>query len=201
MTGEGTIRQLSVSPGGVPKRAIPAAMVTLEGLEGDGHRNTRLHGGLERAVCLFPSEAIRRLAAEGHSITPGAIGENVTTEGLDWSLVVPDAYLLLGQRVVLRVTRYTTPCATIAGVFIDRESSRVSQKHHPGWSRVYARVVAGGELRAGDAVRLVSQREAEAERLGAACPDGRGVGPASRRSIRAPGPSMRFDSRFGRVLR
>ena len=166
MAGHGRILQLSVSSGGVPKRAVPAARVTRLGLEGDAHRDTEHHGGPDRAVCLFPQEAIRALAAEGHTIVPGSIGENVTTEGLDWSLVVPDVHLLLGEGVLLRVTRYTSPCVNIAPVFVGRDYSRVSQKRRPGWSRVYARVLAEGSLRAGDAIRLMSAREAE--RIGAA---------------------------------
>jgi MOSC domain-containing protein YiiM len=162
----GRIVQLSVSTGGVPKRAVPEAWVTRLGLEGDAHRDTEHHGGLDRAVCLFPQEAIRALAAEGHTIGAGSIGENVTTEGLDWSLVVPEAHLLLGERVLLQVTRYTSPCLNIAPVFVGRDYSRVSQKRHPGWSRVYARVLVEGALRTGDAVRLLSPREAE--RIGAA---------------------------------
>jgi MOSC domain-containing protein YiiM len=160
VTGEGRIVQLSVSPGGVPKRAVAAARVTRLGLEGDAHRDTEYHGGPERAVCLFPLEAILALTAAGHTITPGAIGENVTTEGLDWSRVVPGAQLLLGERVLLQVTRYTSPCANIAPMFLGRDYSRVSQKRYPGWSRVYACVLVEGGLRAGDAIRLASEREA-----------------------------------------
>jgi MOSC domain-containing protein YiiM len=154
------IVQLSVSAGGVPKHAVAGARVTRLGLAGDQHRDLEHHGGPERALCLFPLEAIRDLAAEGHTIVPGAIGENVTTEGLDWSLVVPGAHLLLGERVLVQVTRYTIPCLNIAPVFRDRDFKRVSQKRHPGWSRVYARVLAEGELRTGDTVRLLSEREA-----------------------------------------
>jgi MOSC domain-containing protein YiiM len=154
------IVQLSVSAGGVPKHAVAEARVTRLGLAGDHQRDREHHGGPERALCLFPLEAIRDLAAEGHPIVPGAIGENVTTEGLDWSLVVPGAHVLLGERVVVQVTRYTSPCQNIAPVFRERDYSRVSQKRHPGWSRVYARVLVEGGLRAGDAVRLLSEREA-----------------------------------------
>jgi MOSC domain-containing protein YiiM len=163
--GAGRIVQLSVSAGGVPKRAVMAARVSRLGLEGDGHRNPEHHGGPERAVCLFSMEAIRALAAEGHAIEPGAIGENVTTEGVDWARVVPAAYLLLGEHVLLQVTRYTSPCFTIAPVFVGREFSRVSQKRHPGWSRVYARVLVEGRVRTGEDVRIVS--ELEAAELGA----------------------------------
>lgn len=166
MAAIGRIVQLSVSTGGVPKRAVAEARVTRLGLEGDAHRDEEHHGGPERAVCLFSVEAIRALAAEGHAITPGAIGENVTTEGVDWAQVVPEAYLLLGERVLLQVTRYTSPCFTIAPIFAGRAFGRVSQKRHPGWSRVYARVLAEGRLRAGDGVRIVN--ELAAAELGAA---------------------------------
>jgi len=157
---EGRIVQLSVSAGGLPKRAVAEARVTRAGLDGDAHRDLEHHGGPERAVCLFAVEAIAGLVGEGHAIAPGALGENVTTKGLDWSRVAPGAHLLLGERVLLQVTRYTSPCLNIAPLFQGRDFGRVSQTRHPGWSRVYARVLAEGRLRAGDSVRLVSEREA-----------------------------------------
>jgi len=156
----GRIAQLSVSPGGVPKRAVAEARVTRLGLEDDGHRDTEHHGGLDRALCLFPLEAIHALAAEGHAIVPGAIGENVTTEGLDWTRVVPGVHLLLGGRVLVQVTRYTSPCLGIAPMFQGHDYGRVSQKRYPGWSRVYARVLGEGRLRSNDPVRLLSELEA-----------------------------------------
>lgn len=156
----GRIVQLSVSPGGVPKARVPAARVGALGLEGDGHRDAEHHGGPERAVCLYAMEAIAALGAEGHALAPGALGENVTVAGLPWSAVVPGSRLLLGDAVLLEVTRYTSPCVNIAPAFRDRDYSRVSQKRHPGWSRVYARVLAGGPLREGDPVRIVTPAEA-----------------------------------------
>jgi MOSC domain-containing protein YiiM len=163
------IVQLSVSPGGVPKRAIAQARVTRHGLEGDAQRDREHHGGPERAVCLFPLEAIHGLAAEGHTVTPGALGENVTTEGLDWATVVPGVHLRLGQRVLLQVSKYTSPCFNLAPLFRGREFSRVSQKRHPGWSRVYARVLVEGRVEAGDPIRIVDEIEA-AELITAAAP-------------------------------
>jgi MOSC domain-containing protein YiiM len=148
---------------GVPKRRVPSAKVTVLGLEGDGHRNTEHHGGVERAVCLYGLEQIEALQAEGHAIAPGALGENVTVVGLDWSAVGPGARLRLGDEVVLEVTRYTSPCVTIAPAFQGRDFSRVSQKRHPGWSRVYARVLVPGTIREGDPIALVSET---VERLG-----------------------------------
>ena len=156
---DGRIVQLSVSAGGVPKLAVPAARLTGLGLQGDAHRYEH-HGGPERAVCLFSLEAIDALAAEGHAIEPGAIGENVTVEGIDWNLVTPGVRLRLGERVVLEVTRYTSPCYKIAPDKHGGEYSRVSQKRNPGWSRVYARVLVEGSLRVGDPIRVLGEREA-----------------------------------------
>src|SRR5262249_17044274 len=67
----GGIGQLSVSPGGLPKQGAAPARAGTVGLEGDTHRNTRHHGGPERALCLFAMEAIRGLQGEGHRVAPG----------------------------------------------------------------------------------------------------------------------------------
>lgn len=155
MSDEGRIAQVSVSPGGVPKRAVATGTVTALGLEGDAH-HYRFHGGPERALCLFALERIRELQAEGHAVTPGAMGENVTVEGLDWSRVSPGTRLALGDTVLIEVTRYTRPCAKIASLFRGRDIARVSHERHPGSSRVYGRVLRAGDIRAGDPVRLLA---------------------------------------------
>ena len=155
MSDVGRIVQLSVSIGGVPKRAVETVRVAPLGLDGDGHRDHEHHGGPGRAVCLFAMEAIRELQAEGHPLAPGALGENVTLEGLDWSVVQPGARLRLGEEVLLEITGYTTPCFNIRPAFRGGDYSLVSQKRHPGRSRVYARVVSTGTLRRGDPARLL----------------------------------------------
>lgn len=164
MTTSGRIVQLSVSRGGVPKTAVEAARVTALGLDGDAHRDREHHGGPERALCLYAMEQIEALRREGHAVVPGALGENVTIEGLDWDRVLPDSHLLLGDDVLVQITRYTTPCFNIKPMFHDGDYSRVSHKTHPGASRVYARVLREGTLRRGDGARLLA--EAEAARLG-----------------------------------
>ena len=151
----GRIVQINVSAGGVPKLAVPAAQVTELGLEGDAHRDMENHGGPERALCLFALEQIQTLQAEGHTVSPGAIGENLTVEGIDWDRVTPGARLELGAGVLIEVTRYTAPCFNIRKNFADGDISRVSQKRHPGSSRVYARVLTTGSIKQGDTVRLL----------------------------------------------
>jgi MOSC domain-containing protein YiiM len=147
--------QISVSPGGVPKLPVEAAEVTAFGLAGDAHRDLEHHGGPDRALCLFSMEKIQALQAEGHPISPGGIGENLTVEGLDWNAILPGARLLVGDTVLVEVTRYTSPCSNIRPSFLKGDYARVSQKRHPGDSRVYARVLRTGTLRRGDPVRLL----------------------------------------------
>jgi MOSC domain-containing protein YiiM len=148
----GRIVQLNVSPGGLPKRPVPRARVTALGLEGDAHRNARHHGGPDRALCVFALERIEALRAEGHPVTPGALGENLTVSGIDWEAVRPGARFRVGEAVVIEVTRFTSPCVNIRPAFRDGEYARVSQTRHPGWSRVYARVLTPGAIEAGDPI-------------------------------------------------
>ena len=113
------------------------------------------HGGPERAVCVYSLERILALQCEGHPIDVGTAGENVTVEGIDWDLVVPGTRIGLGEEVLLEVTDYTNPCKTIRESFIDGQFVRISQKLHPGWSRVYTRVLSEGEISSGDSVSVI----------------------------------------------
>jgi len=79
----------------------------------------------------------------------------VTVEGIDWDLVVPGARITLGEEVLLEVVSFTVPCKTIKASFIDGKFVRISEKLHPGWSRVYARVLSEGEIRFGDHVEVI----------------------------------------------
>jgi MOSC domain-containing protein YiiM len=151
----GTIVQLSISKGGVPKLPVPRAEVGELGIAGDGHDDTANHGGPERALCLFSLERIQAMAAEGHPITPGSTGDNVTISGVDWDAVVPGARLRLGADVLVEVTRYTTPCKTNAASFTEGDFNRMHQNLFPGFSRVYARVLTGGAIQPGDAAELL----------------------------------------------
>jgi MOSC domain-containing protein YiiM len=150
------IFQLNSSPGGVPKLAVPKAVVTELGLVGDDHTFPDIHGGPERALCLFSMDRILELQEEGHTIFPGAVGENVTISGLDWDRLTPGQQLALGEEVLIEITRYTSPCNTIENFFADGEYQRISQKVHPGYSRVYARVLRPGRLIVGQTVRLLN---------------------------------------------
>lgn len=151
----GRLASINVSDGGVPKRAVPEAAVSVSGLSGDRQRDLRYHGGPDRAVSLYAAEVIAALAEEGHPIAAGTTGENLTFAGVPWVEIQPGVEVRVGP-VWLLVTTYAAPCRNIAGSFAGDEFGRISQKMHPGWSRVYARVLEPGVVRVGDPVRWIS---------------------------------------------
>jgi MOSC domain-containing protein YiiM/predicted enzyme related to lactoylglutathione lyase len=154
---DGAVHQINVSSGGVPKRPIDGeGRVTRNGLEGDGHAKPAIHGGPDRALSLYSLERIESLAAQGHPIAPGTVGENVTARGLDWERIGPGTRLRLGSALRIEITSYAAPCTTIAGSFSDGDVSRLSQRVAPGWSRLCARVLREGSVRAGDPIIVES---------------------------------------------
>ena len=136
---------VNVSPGGVPKLPVERARVSPAGVEGDRQRFLEYHGGPERAVSIYSLDLIEALSKEGHPIGVGTTGENLTLAGLDWSLMVPGTTLRIGEAEV-EITAYAPPCRTIAGSFVGRRMARISEAKYHGWSRVYARVHAGGAV-------------------------------------------------------
>jgi MOSC domain-containing protein YiiM len=148
------VESINVNPdGGVPKYPVPEVEIANDRVLGDKQNNTAHHGGIWRAVSLYSSELIAVLQAEGHAIVPGSVGENLTIRGLTWTRLDPGDRLIIGT-VELEVTGYAPPCQKIAASFSDGRSIRINQKLHPGWSRLYARVLTPGVIRQGEAVIL-----------------------------------------------
>ena len=135
---------------------VEQVCVKRNGLAGDWQEDRKHHGGPDRAICMYALERIEALQEEGHPVFPGATGENIVTSGLPWDEVRPNVKLQIGKKVLLEVSDYTSPCKTIAAVFIAGDFSRISQKIHPGWSRVYLRVLKEGSIRVGDSIKLIS---------------------------------------------
>ncbi len=150
--GEGVVARVSASDGGVPKQAVDSADVGLGGLNGDRQRTRKHHGRPWQALCLWSSEVISDLAAEGHPIGPGSAGENVTISGLRWADVIPGVQLRIGT-VHCQVSAFALPCAQNARWFSDRDFTRIHHSRGP-ISRVYATVLEPGTVTTGDAVVL-----------------------------------------------
>jgi MOSC domain-containing protein YiiM len=158
MQRPGRVESINTSRGGVPKSSAFEAHVTENGIDGDRQRDLRFHGGADRAVVLYSLEVIQALQREGHPIAVGSTGENITLSGIDWTGVVPGVEMQIGE-VRLLITKFASPCENIGPSFMDDDFTRISQKRHAGWSRVCARVLAGGTVRMGDPVDVVVPAE------------------------------------------
>ncbi len=151
----GRVLQVNVSPGGVPKLPVDRARVGPLGLDGDGHLHAMVHGGPHRAVALLAIEAIERIQADGHPIEPGSTGENLTTTGVELARMPVGTRLAIGDGLVLELSGPANPCDVIKGSFREGKSGRISILTHPDDSRMYARVLADGEVRPGDPIRVL----------------------------------------------
>ena len=150
----GQVVSLNVnSLGGVPKYPVNKIKIRYEGVEGDKQNDLKYHGGPTRAVCLFSLERIEQLQLEGHPISVGSTGENITVKGIDWSILNSGTIISIGE-VLLQLTATAPPCKTIIKSFSDGKFSRILEKNHPGWSRWYASVVKEGEVNSNDVVSL-----------------------------------------------
>jgi MOSC domain-containing protein YiiM len=159
----GTVVQINVSSGGVPKRAVGEALVTPLGIEGDGHAHPELHGGPERAVLLITAEGIEELAALGFPLTYGSLGENLTTRGIgrrEWRV---GQRWRIGADVVIEITKRRAPCQALnvygpglqAAIYDSLTNAGDPASPKWGLSGIYASVVGQGLIRPGDAIVLV----------------------------------------------
>jgi MOSC domain-containing protein YiiM len=157
----GTILQVSISAGGVPNHAIAEGNLTTSGVVGDGWRYP-FHGGPKRAILLITSEGLDALAAQGFPVYHGALGENLTTRGLDRRL------LRLGQRfragqAIIELTQVRLPCDTLsvygtgiqAAMYDARAQAGDAASKVWGMSGFYASVIEPGTLRPGDSIALL----------------------------------------------
>lgn len=149
----GTVAGIHRSDGGVPKHAVTTASIDASGVVGDRQATRRHHGRPWQALCLYSAEVIDALAAEGHPIAPGAIGENLTIAGVDWARLRGGLSVEIGE-VRLRLSGPAAPCTKIGDSFADRDVARVDHATRPGWARWYASVLAGGDISAGDRVTI-----------------------------------------------
>jgi MOSC domain-containing protein YiiM len=158
-----SVVQISVSPGGVPKRPIPDGIVTPLGIAGDGHAHPQIHGGPRKAILIITSEGLDELKEQGFALYHGALGENLTTRGLDRRSVRIGQRYRIGE-VVAEITKVRAPCDTlnaypgIQTAIYDQEV-KAGNPASPRWglSGFYASVLKTGTIHPGDPIQLVDE--------------------------------------------
>lgn len=162
-----TVTAVAASPGHTmakPERAV-VRLVAGIGVEGDAHRGATVKHRSRvrrdptrpnlRQVHLIGAELHDRLRDEGFDLAPGEMGENVTTEGLDLLGLPTGTRLRLGDDAVVEVTGLRNPCTQLDGLRPGLMAAVLGRAPDGALVRlagVMAVVVAGGEVRPGDAI-------------------------------------------------
>jgi MOSC domain-containing protein YiiM len=139
----------------IDKRPVATATVGKLGLAGDEQADTEHHGGYEQALYAYAREDLDWWVEQlGRELPNGTFGENITTSGLDVTGGLIGEVWQLGSAVV-QVTAPRIPCAVFAGWMGEpRWVKRFAQARRPG---AYLRVLAEGQVAAGDPVGVLSQ--------------------------------------------
>ncbi len=133
-------------------------MVNRLGIAGDERADMSVHGGLDKAVYLYPHEhyafwiaARERILHRQEPLSFGSMGENLTTEGLlETELWVGDS-LEIGE-LLLEVTEPRAPCFKFAA----RMGYPQAIKHmlQSGFTGVYLKVITAAKITAAEIIRV-----------------------------------------------
>ena len=136
------------------KDPVPGPVrVGATGVDGDSQGNPEVHGGVDQALYAYAAEDYEWWGGElGRALGPGTFGDNLTVRGIDVSgAVVGERWRAGGT--LLEVTAPRTPCYKL-GMRMGSQAfpRRFAAARRPG---AYLRVLAEGELGAGDPVEVV----------------------------------------------
>ena len=110
-----------------------------------------------RQVHLIPHEILDAVAADGFTVLPGQLGENVTTAGIDLHALPTGTVLRLGDDALIALTGLRNPCGQIDGVAsgLRRALLPTGDDGEPCLrGGVMAVVVRGGKVRCGDGIEV-----------------------------------------------
>ena len=130
---------------GTPKTDVRVGHIEEgSGLRGDAHA-----GDWHRQVSLIAIEDIRTMEAKGLDVKPGSFAENLTTQNFDLNSVKVGDRLKIGSDIILEVTQIGKECHTRCAIY-----NKIGECIMPERG-VFATVVHGGEVKAGDKIDVV----------------------------------------------
>jgi len=144
-------------------------LVARLGVEGDAHLGEKVQHRSHirkqgpnmpnlRQVHLIHEELFDELRAGGFSVRPGALGENVTTRGVDLLALPTGTRLKLGSEAVIEITGLRNPCRQIEAFEPGLLSAVLGRDAHGNLIRktgVMAVVLASGEVKPRDPVSVI----------------------------------------------
>jgi len=134
-------------------------MVNRLGIAGDERADMSVHGGLDKAVYLYPHEhyafwvaARERVLHQQEPLSFGAMGENLTTEGLlETALWIGDS-LEIGE-LLLEVTEPRAPCFKFAALMGYPQA--IKHMLQSGFTGVYLKVITPAEITTRQTIRVL----------------------------------------------
>lgn len=166
---EGLVVAVSQSLGhalGKPNRECVRLLPGL-GVEGDAHlgKNVKHRSRVRRdptqpnlrQVHLLHSELHEELGAKGISVLPGAMGENITTRGINLLALPAGTVLQLGPEAKVEITGLRNPCSQLDAIHEGLKAATLERDEHGGLIRkagIMSVVVEGGDVRSGDLIRV-----------------------------------------------
>jgi len=150
MSGQGQIIAVCISANkGERKTDIGSGLLVKGfGLEGDAHG-----GDWHRQVSLLASESIAKMQAAGLEVGPGDFAENLTTCGLDLCGLPVGTRLRVGATALLEISQIGKICHERCAIFYQAGDCVMPREG------IFAVVLAGGAVKSGDVVKVVSGDE------------------------------------------
>jgi len=130
---------------GTKKKAIDEGILREGyGLIDDAHAD----GGTHRQVSLLAVESINKMRNLGFNIGPGDFAENLTTEGVGLASLPIGTYVSVGPETILEITQIGKECHSGCAIFHQIGKCIMPKEG------VFARVIHGGLVKAGDPIRV-----------------------------------------------
>jgi MOSC domain-containing protein YiiM len=137
------------------------------GVDGDAHQGVTVkhrsrllkfgHMPNLRQVHLIHAELFDELCATGFAVSPGQMGENVTTRGVDLLRLPTGARLHLGPDAVVEVTGLRNPCRQLEKIQPGLMAATLAHDAEGNLVRkagIMGIVLEGGEVSEGDPIQI-----------------------------------------------
>jgi MOSC domain-containing protein YiiM len=143
----GTVLAVCVSARkGIRKKNVEqATFLENFGIEGDAHA-----GNWHRQVSLLAWESIEKMRAKGLQVNVGSFAENITTRGIDLVALPIGSRISIGSGVVFEVTQIGKECHTRCAIYTLAGDCVMPKEG------IFARVILGGLVKAGDAIERLN---------------------------------------------
>jgi MOSC domain-containing protein YiiM len=141
----GKVKVISISKKkGTRKTNVPSAELKENfGILGDAHAGTE-----NRQVSLLAAESIEKMKAKGLDVEPGDFAENITTEGIDLSILKIGDKIKINADIILEISQIGKRCHRRCNIYYQAGDCVMPREG------VFARVLKGGIVKAGDKVAV-----------------------------------------------